>query len=163
MPVWAKTSCLCLSCLDCCLAYMCPALQAALSYEVYQHLYGYRSCYCGLACVAVRFSFHSHDIKEDILARLQLIICGLALQVCRKCQLDKPAEEFPHQLRSGDTMDGHCKACHKKAAAAIVAARGHVHQPNVSYKVSISQCAHDSIASTYSATALQMSRCAAHS
>lgn len=57
-----------------------------------------------------------------------------ATKICRKCQLDKPAAEFPCQRRSIDGMDGHCKACHRKAAAALVEARGPVPHPTVSHK-----------------------------
>lgn len=56
-------------------------------------------------------------------------------QACRKCQEEKPAEEFPQKKSHPDGRDDYCKACHARATAARVAARGPVKEPTVESKV----------------------------
>lgn len=56
-------------------------------------------------------------------------------QGCRKCNETKPAEDFPQKRSHPDGRDDYCKACHARATAARVAARGPVKQPTVESKV----------------------------
>ena len=58
------------------------------------------------------------------------------LQVCRKCKANKPAADFPQKKSHPDGRDDYCKACHAKATAARVAARGPVKEPTVGSKAS---------------------------
>ena len=66
-----------------------------------------------------------------------LLDSGFAcLQVCRKCNTNKSITEFPQKKSHPDGRDDYCKACHAKATAARVAARGPVKEPTVESKVS---------------------------
>ncbi|KAK9918280.1 hypothetical protein WJX75_002808 [Coccomyxa subellipsoidea] len=53
---------------------------------------------------------------------------------CRKCSETKLAEEFPQKKSHPDGRDDYCKACHARATAARVAARGPVKEPTVDAK-----------------------------
>ena len=55
-------------------------------------------------------------------------------QVCRKCKATKQAADFPQKRSHPDGRDAYCKACHAKATAARVAARGPVKEPTVESK-----------------------------
>ena len=59
----------------------------------------------------------------------------LCAQACRKCGETKAAGEFPLKRAHPDGRDDHCKACHARATAARVAARGQVREPTVESKV----------------------------
>ncbi|BDA49224.1 hypothetical protein COCOBI_13-3340 [Coccomyxa sp. Obi] len=58
----------------------------------------------------------------------------LTHKACRKCSETKPAEEFPQKKSHPDGRDDYCKACHARATAARVAARGPVKEPTVESK-----------------------------
>ncbi|CAL8464099.1 g3634 [Coccomyxa elongata] len=58
----------------------------------------------------------------------------LTEKACRKCSETKPAEEFPQKKSHPDGRDDYCKACHARATAARVAARGPVKEPTVQSK-----------------------------
>ena len=68
-------------------------------------------------------------------SQLQVTLSAL-LQVCRKCKANKPAADFPQKKSHPDGRDDYCKACHAKATAARVAARGPVKEPTVGSKAS---------------------------
>jgi len=57
------------------------------------------------------------------------------MQICRRCQEDKAASEFPRNKEALDGIDCYCKSCHQRATADRVAKRGLVQQPTVAHKV----------------------------
>lgn len=59
----------------------------------------------------------------------------LLIQVCRKCQLEKTAEEFCRKKERSDGLDSYCKLCNAKATAERFKRRQPVHEPRVADKV----------------------------
>ena len=83
-----------------------------------------------------------------------------SLQICRRCQLDKPANEFPRKKEARDGIDCYCKLCHQKATADRVAKRGYVEHPAVSHKVNlIGHSLSDAFEASKSKVVLHMRSC----
>ena len=100
---------------------------------------------CGLEAILTVFS--------GSVSKLEVFVCGVRQQ-CRKCSETKLAEEFPQKKSHPDGRDDYCKACHARATAARVAARGPVKEPTVDSKVNLPFNPHRSACAAWTPTAV---------